>query len=260
MKKQELKELILKGLTNQEIALELNVSKSTVSYQAKKMGLNNLFKYKKNESFILNKIDTSDKAYFLGFLLADGYIGENNHVELGVAIKDKIILEYISKIINSNVHDDYTFDKKKRRFPRARTKKKINDITKFTGGRLKPDRHYPRVKDEFEKYLLLGFFDGDGCVTFGRRKDRNRLWQKVSFTSSLSLLEGIQKFLIRKLDISTVLRPKKNENCYVLEISNKKNVIKILDFIYLDTNIVLKRKYNKYKALRLELEENGETI
>ena len=32
--------------------------------------------------------------------------------------------------------------------------KKISDITKFTGGYLKKDRHYPRVRDDLEKYLI----------------------------------------------------------------------------------------------------------
>ena len=35
--------------------------------------------------------------------------------------------------------------------------------------------------------------------------------------------------------------------------------MKFLGYIYQDDFIVLKRKYLKYKALRLELEENGES-
>lgn len=60
--------------------------------------------------------------------------------------------------------------------------------------------------------------------------------------------------------INTAIRPVKNENCFVLEFANRKDVIKFLDFIYPDDSfIVLKRKYLKQYALRLELEENGES-
>ena len=52
--------------------------------------------------------------------------------------------------------------------------KKIVDILKFTGGRLKADRHYPRVRDDLERYLIQGLFDADGCLTFSRRKDKHK--------------------------------------------------------------------------------------
>lgn len=152
-----------------------------------------------------------------------------------------------------------TINKKTRRFPRARIQKRIPDILKFTGGRLKVDRHYPRIREDLERYLIQGLFDADGCLTFGRRKDKNRIWQKISFTSQLKILEGVQQYLIKKLDISTILRPKSNEKCYVIEFANRIDVLKFLKHIYPnDSFIILKRKYLKYKALRLELEENGE--
>ena len=106
---------------------------------------------------------------------------------------------------------------------------------------------------------MLGFFDGDGCITWGRRKDRNIIWHKVSFTSSYSILYGVQQFLF-KLGITTQLKPKQNEDCFVLEFSNKTDVLKFLDYIYPNNEfIILQRKYLKANALRLELEEFGGT-
>ena len=48
------------------------------------------------------------------------------------------------------------------------------------------------------------------------------------------------------------------ENCYIIEFANRKDILKFLDYIYCDNFVVLQRKYLKAKALRLELEENGE--
>jgi hypothetical protein len=138
--------------------------------------------------------------------------------------------------------------------------KKITDITKFTSGELKVDRHYPRVSDSLEKYMLLGLFDADGCVTYGYRKDKDRLWHKISITSSLKILCGVQQYLLKKLDISTVIHPKGEEKCYIIEFANKKDVLTFFNHIYSDDEfIILKRKYLKAEALRLELEEFGET-
>ena len=84
------------------------------------------------------------------------------------------------------------------------------------------------------------------------------MWQKVSFTSQLKLLEGIQK-LLYNIGISSTIRPKSNEDCYVITFSNKDDVLKFINYIYPkdDNFFILERKYLKANALRLELEEFG---
>ena len=118
----------------------------------------------------------------------------------------------------------------------------------------------PIVKHDLIRYLVLGFFDGDGCITWGRRKDRNRIWQNVSFTSSFSLLEPVQKIL-ESIGISSSIKPKGTDKCFVLKISSKTDVLKFCDWLYGDGEfVILKRKFDVFRALRLELGEFGETI
>lgn len=260
MSRDELLKLLLEGKSTRTIAKELGIGKSTVGYWINKYSLNEYTKYKKHKSnYNFNKIDTKEKAYALGFILADSNITPKNIVEISVEKNDKEIIDFISNIIESDVNIDNTFNKEKRRFPRARTSRKVNDILKFTSGRLKKERHYPRVRRDLERYLLLGFFDADGCITWGKRKDRNKIWQKVSFTSQLHLLEGIQKMLYNNIGISSTIRPKSNEDCYIIEFSNKEDVLKFINYIYPknDDFIILQRKYLKANVLRLELEEIG---
>lgn len=258
MDKKILKLHLDNGLTNREIGEKLGYSKSNVNYWIQKHELTHNQSFYKLESFNFNKIDSKEKAYALGFILADADIS-NSCVDLQVAIKDKEVLDFISSVINSRIKINNKLVKEKRIFPNARTSKKIKDIHKYLGGEKKDQRNYPRVPKQFEIYLLRGLFDADGCITWGRRKDRNRLWQKISFTSSLSILSGVQQYILKHMDISTAVRPKSKENCYILEFSNKKDVLKFLDILYSDNDfIVLKRKYSKYQALRLELGEFGE--
>lgn len=260
MDKNFLKNCLECSMSTRDIEKICDKKRSDISYWIHKYGLEDYMKYKKLPNYSFEKIDSKEKAYILGFILADGCITEKS-TEIAVAMRDKEVVEFIAEIINTNVIYDNTYDKKTRRFPRARLHKKIKDISKFSGGYKKDDRHYPIVREDLEKYLIQGFFDGDGCITWGHRKDKNRIWQKISFTSKFKMLEGVQKYLLRKLDISTALRPKSGaDDCYVLEFSNKADVIKFCDHIYSDNEfIILKRKYFKYKALRLELEENGGT-
>ena len=209
---------------------------------------------------ILNKINSKELAYVIGFISADASIDKINRVEISTSIKDKSIIEFISKIIDSNISVDETYIQEKRIFPRYRTSRKITDILKFVGNRKKEFRNIPIISNEFTKYLVLGFFDGDGCITWGRRKDRNRIWQNISFTSSYFLLESIQKILL-KIGISSSIKPKGTEKCFVLKISSKKDVLKFCEWIYSDEDfIILKRKFDVFRALRLELGEFGETV
>lgn len=209
---------------------------------------------------ILNKIDSKELAYTIGFICADGSIDSLNRVDIALSIKDKEILNFIGDTIGSNVHTSNIYIKAQRRFPKCRTSRKIKDILKFIGNRKKEYRNLPIVKHDLIRYLVLGFFDGDGCITWGRRKDRNRIWQNVSFTSSFSLLEPVQKIL-ESIGISSSIKPKGTDKCFVLKISSKTDVLKFCDWLYGDGEfVILKRKFDVLRALRLELGEFGETI
>lgn len=265
MEKELLINYLNQGLTTREIGEMIEKENTTVSYWIRKYGLSELLRYKKpqyKDINYFNKIDTKEKAYIVGFLLGDGCISTDNNLECSISLNDIEILEFIQDETGCNIKIDKTVNKTMRRFPNCSIKignpTIINDLKKHFGGRLKEERHIPIIKPSLEKYLLLGFFDAEGCVTWGNRKDRNRLWQKISFTSQLRMLEGIQNILLKN-DIATKIKPKGTEKCFILEFSDVKRVLKFLDLIYNDESfIVLHRKYNKAHALRLELGEFGE--
>ena len=261
MTKEILEKYINDGLTTREIGSIVGLSNSTVSWWARKFGLNSLFKHKKNPPFRFEKIDSKEKAYFIGFISCDAYINDTTKgVEVAVAKDDSEIVDYLAKICHANVCYDNHYDPKTRHFPNVSFTKKIPDVNTFIGMGSKTNRHLPIISKSLNRYMLLGAFDADGCITWGRRKDRNRLWHKVSFTSSLGILTCIQNILMKELSISTIIRPKSGEQCFVLEFADRHNVVKFIDYIYQDDFVVLHRKQLKAKALRLELEENGESL
>lgn len=258
-----LQSLLEKGLNYKEIGEIVNLDGRTVQYWSKKFGLTHLNKRnhgRRLPTSFIERVDTEEKAYLVGFILGDGYISETDNVEIAQCIADKEIVYKLAKIIDGDVHLDLRLDKKARRFPRARMSKTIPMISKILGSRMKKDRHFPRIKDSLMPHLLRGLFDADGSICFGYRKGRNRMWVSIKFTHHLKCLEGLQQFLIKKLGVSTTVRPKSKENAFVLAISNIEDAIKLLSYIYGDEkSIMLKRKHDRYRAMRLELDEFGET-
>lgn len=254
----ELLENFLKeGKTTREIGLILGVANTTISRYIRNYGLNNLYKKPKYLPYHLTKIDSKEVAYMLGFIIADSSIN-NEVVEISVAIKDSELIELFSLLLGINPRKDLTLIPEKGRFPRIRLVRKITGINKFIGGDKKRYRNVPIIQRDLEVYLIRGIFDADGSITWGYRKDRNRTWHKVSFTSSLGILTSVQKVLY-KIGISTIVRPKTNEDCYVLEFANKEDILKFYDYLYADKSFIpLKRKFDNYNALRLELGELSE--
>ena len=200
------------------------------------------------------KIANKQQAYIAGILLSDGHITLNNQVvELWVQLSDKELPLYFKEYFEDNCtyRENYKFNKKSRQFPKAGiiiySKVFKENMIKLFGGRLKKDKRCPIISKSLEQYLLRGIFDGDGCITWGYRKDRDRLWQKVSFTSSLSILQGVQQILINN-NISTIIRPKSNEDCFIMEFSNELDIYRFYRFIYQDLDMFyLSRKYNTFK-------------
>lgn len=197
-----------------------------------------------------NKITTKEQAYIIGFLFGDGYISIKNDVRLDIAIKDKEIAKEISNYFsNSTYKEDLRFNKKQKKFPKAivsfRDRLFGKELIKLYGGRVKVEKRFPIISKHLEPYFVLGFFDADGTITWGYRKDRNRLWQKVSFTSPRNMLYGLQQVLLKQ-GISTIIRPKSNENVDIIEFANEFDVYKFYKYLPKDS-IFLKRKDNKFK-------------
>lgn len=264
--KEHLEEYLRQGMSARKIGSITGIKPANILYYIKMYGIKNLNRYckfsYKDEDFF-KKIDTKEKAYALGFLIGDSTIEKNrNGMSVSISLQDKEILYRISDWTGCRVLERNITKREKKIFPSANihivNNSLIKDLKMLFGGRLKEERRLPIIKKELECFLIQGFFDAEGCITWGKRKDRDRYWQKISFTSQLKMLIGVQNILLKN-NIATRIYPKKNENCYVLEITNKDRVIKTLDFIYSDKNfVILRRKFDKANALRRELGENGE--
>lgn len=211
--------------------------------------------------------DSSD-AYFLGYLMCDGGYQKPTHKRkhrIAVSSTDIYIIDYfvehyqpLSDPMLRKPHDNLKAGivGKKQYKNFVLSSKFSESLGKFGVMCKKEDRIYQGVSNKLFPAFLLGAFDADGCISFGERSDRNRMWAFVSFThSSLGFLTKIQKHLHEQYGISSFVNPKSKENCFVLRVCNMEGCKKMYEVLYsLDTPVYNKRKKQIFENFITELD------
>ncbi len=200
------------------------------------------------------KIDNEEKAYWLGFLYADGYIRERkfgNSLELKLSVKDIDHLELFRQCLNSNHKIVYgitkTHNNGKPSFSHmahlAMYSNELVDSIKSHGfhSRKTFTISKPNLTNELLRHFIRGYFDGDGSFSFNNKTRTNK-------SQIVSASEEFQKFIISELSLNGI-----KINLYSvirLQIQNKVENLKFYHYIYKNAKIYLKRKKEKYEEFR----------
>lgn len=139
-------------------------------------------KYMVNKDYF-ETIDTEEKAYWLGFILGDGYISDGSKqryiLEITLAAKDKNHLLKFLKCLNS----EFSLHKTKRGMYRVTVcSKKMNNDLKRAGiaPRKSLTAKFPKVRKDLEIHVLRGLFDADGTICIhSKRIKRYPSWSLV---------------------------------------------------------------------------------
>lgn len=246
------------GLSSIKIAKQLNCSDS---YIRKVLNKNNITLrsnkiYRSTQTFnedYFEKIDTEDKAYWLGFLFADGnVIKVKNQYRIQFRVDDKEVIEKFIKSINGNMSvKSYTGNRTIPYYGVYLTSEKMfNDLCKH--GCI-PNKSlvlkFPTtVPNYLKRHFIRGYFDGDGSVFINQKK-----WIKtpktnptVCYYSKIGIcICGTLEFLtemskIGNLNISKEHR--RSTNCWVLRSSDQKIIKKFYYYLYLHSTVYLSRK------------------
>jgi hypothetical protein len=253
-----------KGLTTSELAIKYNCSLVNVNALAKRHNFKRpvdwLNTIKADYNFF-DIINTEEKAYILGFIAADGYVGD---YELKIALnsKDIEILEKIKICLKSDVKIKTftqlcTFTGKitnvcSLSFSNLHMISKLRSLG-FTRNKT-TDFKFPNIPKEFFIHFIRGYFDGDGSMSKSLCKDGYTRYC-ASIAGTKSFLNEVKSLIEADCSIkfNTKLYKRFNtENCcYALTLSGKQNVNTFLDLLYKDSSIFLDRKYNKYLSFKL---------
>ena len=203
--------------------------------------------YPRNE-FYFNKIDTPEKAYWLGFLYADGCV-HNGSSEVSIQLTDKEHIEKFKQAIGAINHKiveihDTRWENAKTLYMFSINDKQLHaDLCKWG---CVPNKTFfinkiPNIPRDYVSHFLRGYFDGDGSLHYLKSTNNFR----ISFTcGSVEFLEDIQK----ELGTSLSIRNEKGTNSNYLQISGRHQVERILNYLYKDSteSTRLDRKYDLY--------------
>lgn len=202
-------------------------------------------RYEVDESYF-EKIDTKEKAYFLGLLYADG-CNHDNYFDIVLHKRDKEILIKFKKDIKYN--GKLQNIKNRNQFRLLICRQKICKDLKALGciPRKSLVLVFPtteQVPDYLVSHFIRGVFDGDGCIS--RRNDYNRTF-RANIVSSKKFLLKLKEKIKEILNIECRVNDKTDNGFTgVLWINTQCDLLKFLEWIYKDTDLYLKRKYKKY--------------
>jgi len=233
-----------------EIGKVLGRSRNAVMIKLNKLGLRLPEKYSFNKDFF-EEIDSEEKAYWLGFIYADGYI--SNEFEMAIHLKqeDKNHLKKLNISLDGNLkikdfvkHLKVTNKDYKMCSIRVYSKKIVQDLK--NKGVLKNKSLsivFPKLRKDLIRHFVRGFFDGDGSIYLHKEKNHLRCKFTCASNEFVNELNGLLNLLgIRTYIIQQTLKNKS----ITLGITGKDSTKKFLEYIYDNSKIYLDRKYEFY--------------
>lgn len=232
-------------------------------------------KYNYNKDYF-SIIDTEEKAYWLGFLYADGCITRfyrneklrSMSLELCLCKKDKEHLNKFLTCLDSNVPIKERISKINGK--QYKSYRVVINCTKLCYDLINlgctPQKTYtikfPTYDIVPKKYIrdfLRGFFDGDGCICITEINNKPHI--VTNFSGMSDMLKSISDFLISEKILRVVPKihnDERREKTYNMYFYGSDSNKEFLDYIYKDSIIYLDRKYNAYISFYADYNEQEE--
>lgn len=201
-------------------------------------------------------IDTEEKAYWLGFLMADGYLTPNG---LGVALakQDELHIEKFKKTIKSKgvIHEYKTKGYSESVYCRliVTSRRLHNDLCKYGCVENKSlILKYPtNLYDKLDRHFIRGYFDGDGSLIIS--KGENYGLKLCGTYEFLTTVIAKLNFNIAEYNFNSQIYQSKRmigKNNYYISYGGKRKVYAIARWLYDNSSISLDRKFSKYTTLK----------
>lgn len=253
------------GVSMREIERQLFINRQTISKFLEEKNIktikgNHYKKYSCNENFF-EIIDTEEKAYWLGFIFADGYIRNlfadsktgkfYGQEQLGITISKKD-LSHLKKFKEAiQAENPITFEIKKNLSGTTSelcriiitSQKMVNDLInkgchKNKSLTLEPPKNVPQ---NLIIHFIRGFFDGDGSII---KNSKNNTYG-INFTSTFSIVSWLKSIF----KVGSIVQDSRREKTWYYTFGGNIQVLNFCNELYKSANIFLERKHNRYLEL-----------
>lgn len=250
-----------KRITTTEISKKFNISPNFIKiilmhndidfcfYRSHKP-INNI-----KRDFFTN-IETEKQAYWLGFILADGYI--DNRGSLGIELEEKDYNHLIKFKKDLEIKNDIHVYNKNSTFGKQTNCRvcvanyyvlydlwyRWNiDLNKSNTGKI------PNLKNEnLYRHLIRGYFDGNGSFTIKENKSTHEIvCKEIGICGTKEILSFIENISGFKWNWSK--RRDNDTNNFQIAIGRRWDCYNFLEWLYKNSNICLDRKYENFKNI-----------
>ena len=191
------------------------------------------------------EINTEEKAYWLGFIYADGHIRKKNYVvDIVVGAKDKNHLLKLAELLN---YFHLRYRSKTNGFCLSLCSSKIwEDLKKKTENICET---FWQLSEFLKWHFIRGFFDGDGTIVYSLYHLTKSISHcRIEFTDHVPFLESLFQFFQEK-GYHPVLKKDKNvktETFRRLQLQKRHEIFDCYQNFYSNANIYLERKKEKF--------------
>lgn len=203
-------------------------------------------------------IDSAEKAWLIGFLFTDGSvrnIGNTYQIRLSIKLQDE---EIINKIKSWLCIDTKTrYDKREGKECcgiEISSKQMFDDLSKHG---IIPNKTYyshgiylDKIPEEFQRDYIRGLFDGDGGIGFTGNTNEVSCDFTSYFYDTVEEFQLVIDNYINKINHNKIYRTESKSRC---SWRGRQQTLKILSYLYDNSEVYLKRKYDKYLWIKSTL-------
>lgn len=239
--------LIRQNFSLNEIGKIVRCNRKCIWLRMKEIGLS--FHEIKFDHDFFSKINTEAKAYWLGYIMADGCVTLTQSNRIDLSSKDEKHLLKWQKQIFSN-HNLSVVQLKKRNYYKSShvSIKMVKDLSNHgVAPRKTFTLKFPNTIPQFLiRHFIRGYFDGDFSLGLDRRNrgSNNTPYLRFEMVGTYNFLAEVKKILGIKSKI------RKRGKVFITQTQGNFIVKKIMDWLYKDCSIYLDRKMEDYKRFK----------
>ena len=252
----------VKNISIRKIADQYNVGYKPITRILKENNIttkkNDFYRKKNCDENFFDIIDTEEKAYWLGFIYADGCLSKTktcDRLEIKLAETDKNHLEKFKQSLQSEHHigtyiSSNGYNIGKPYCSLAIVNRCLADglISKGISYQKTHILQFPnenQVPNDLISHFIRGYFDGDGSVYCHQDSGVGG----ISFTGTENMLNSILMHIKTVVPTNTQVHQYKNKDIYDLKIGGRNCFHQCYEYLYDNATIFLDRKKDKFEEI-----------